>query len=108
MQSQLDLLPIFIKWYYHGIARTWLPWSLNMKMQKMCKVFISKSSYKGVHVTRLPDQTEKPPQTDLLATRSDDSGGWWRVPTLPTQFRWVELRVFSSKIAAAQAAWPPL
>ena len=56
---------------------------------------------RGVHVTRLPDQTEEP-------ARSDDSGGRWRVSTLQTRSRRVEWRVFSSKTAATRPARSPL
>ena len=56
---------------------------------------------RGVHVTRLPDQTEEP-------ARSDDSGGRRRVSTLQTRSRRVEWRVFSSKTAATRPARSPL
>ena len=65
-------------------------------------------SVRGVHATRLPDQTEKPAQTDPLAARPDDSGGRQRVSILQTRFWQVEWRVFSSKTAATRPARPPL
>ena len=45
------------------------------------------SQCKGVHVTRLLDQTEEPAQTDPLTARSDDSGSRQQVSTLQTRSR---------------------
>jgi len=63
---------------------------------------------RGVHVTCLPDQIEKPARIDRLAARSDDSSGQRRVSTLQTRFRRVEWRVFYSKTATTRPARPPL
>lgn len=63
---------------------------------------------RGVHVTRLPNQTEKHAQINPLTAQSDDSGSWRQVSTLHTRFWRVKWQVFSSKTAATGPARPPL
>ena len=66
------------------------------------------SQSKGVHVTRLLDQTEELAQTDPLTARFDDAGSQQQVSTLQTLSQRVEWQVFSSKTAATRPARPPL